>query len=68
MSVDSCICCGKYVPEGRQVCHECSGDDKKEQISKEEAEMILWLSKASPKKLSREMMRTEKKLFGHALV
>lgn len=55
MSVDSCICCGKYVPEGRQVCHECSGDDKKEQIS-------------NPKKLSREMMRTEKKLFGHALV
>ena len=20
---DTCVCCGKYVPEGRQVCKEC---------------------------------------------
>ena len=20
---DICCCCGEYVPEGRQVCHEC---------------------------------------------
>ena len=20
---DTCICCGKYIPEGRQVCQEC---------------------------------------------
>jgi DNA-directed RNA polymerase specialized sigma24 family protein len=20
---DTCVCCGAYVPEGRQVCHFC---------------------------------------------
>jgi len=20
---DTCVCCGKYVPEGRMVCQEC---------------------------------------------
>jgi hypothetical protein len=20
---DTCVCCGGYVPEGRQVCHIC---------------------------------------------
>jgi superfamily II helicase len=23
MSEDRCVCCGKYVPEGRQVCNDC---------------------------------------------
>lgn len=22
---DKCICCGEYVPEGRQVCSQCEG-------------------------------------------
>jgi len=21
---DTCVCCGKYIPEGRQVCQECT--------------------------------------------
>lgn len=23
---DICVCCGEYVPEGRQVCHTCEKD------------------------------------------
>ena len=23
MKHDTCVCCGVYVPEGRQVCYEC---------------------------------------------
>lgn len=23
MSIDTCICCGEHVPEGRQVCQRC---------------------------------------------
>ena len=26
MKMDSCICCGKYVPEGRQICAMCEAD------------------------------------------
>ena len=25
---DICVCCGEYVPEGRQVCHTCEKDTK----------------------------------------
>ena len=24
--MDTCVCCGKYVPEGRQICHICESD------------------------------------------
>ena len=24
-NVDTCVCCGEYVPEGRQVCKTCEG-------------------------------------------
>ena len=67
MQDDTCVCCGAYVPEGRQVCRKCSGEDKQEQMSREEAEMVLWLSKATAKEVSREMRKTEKKLFGRVL-
>ena len=67
MQDDTCVCCGAYVPEGRQVCHKCAGEDKQAQISKDEEEMLLWLSKASEKEISREMRKTEKKLFGRVL-
>ena len=60
MQDDTCVCCGAYVPEGRQGCHKCSGEDKQEQMSREEAEMVLWLSKATAKEVSREMRKTEK--------
>lgn len=23
-NVDTCVCCGKIIPEGRMVCHKCS--------------------------------------------
>lgn len=23
--IDTCVCCGGYVPEGRQVCRKCEG-------------------------------------------
>ena len=23
MSVDRCVMCGEYVPEGRMICHKC---------------------------------------------
>ena len=26
MTMDSCVCCGRYVPEGRQVCAFCESD------------------------------------------
>ena len=26
---DSCVCCGAYVPEGRQICQRCKLDIKK---------------------------------------
>lgn len=32
MSVDTCVCCGEMIPEGRQVCWNCEnsiGDTKK---------------------------------------
>lgn len=22
-NIDTCVCCGEYVPEGRQVCWSC---------------------------------------------
>lgn len=34
---DTCVCCGKYVPEGRQVCHTCeanAGEKKGEDYGK----------------------------------
>ena len=24
--MDTCVCCGRYVPEGRQVCAFCEAD------------------------------------------
>lgn len=24
--MDTCVCCGKYVPEGRQICYLCEHD------------------------------------------
>lgn len=27
---DKCICCGEYVPEGRQVCSQCEGSSIKD--------------------------------------
>lgn len=21
--IDTCVCCGEYVPEGRQICQRC---------------------------------------------
>lgn len=36
MMDDTCVCCGAYVSEGRQVCHKCAGEDKQAQISKDE--------------------------------
>lgn len=27
MNADYCVCCGGYVPEGRQVCHQCESKD-----------------------------------------
>ena len=23
MAIDRCVCCGAYIPEGRQVCANC---------------------------------------------
>lgn len=66
MSDDRCVCCGSYVPEGRQVCSTCSGD-KKQEISAEEADMIRWLSNASDKDIIKAMRQTEKMLFGSVL-
>lgn len=44
MNNNRCVCCGKIIPEGRQVCPDCvekisktqnkSGGDKNEQSSK----------------------------------
>lgn len=31
---DRCVCCGEFIPEGRQVCPQCEGraeDEKKDQ-------------------------------------
>lgn len=25
---DTCVCCGKYVPEGRQICAACENSGK----------------------------------------
>lgn len=25
---DRCVCCGEFIPEGRQVCPECEGGTK----------------------------------------
>ena len=29
--LDTCVCCGKYVPEGRQICAICEADIYKAQ-------------------------------------
>lgn len=28
--VDTCVCCGAYVPEGRQVCCDCEREASRE--------------------------------------
>lgn len=28
--VDTCVCCGAYVPEGRQVCSDCEREANRE--------------------------------------
>jgi predicted nucleic acid-binding Zn ribbon protein len=37
--MNTCVCCGKEIPEGRQVCFKCSYDytskEKKDKQSKE---------------------------------
>ena len=30
MSDDTCVCCGAYVPEGRQVCLDCEREANRE--------------------------------------
>lgn len=35
-NADKCICCGKDVPEGRQVCPQCEAEAKE---SKDDAEI-----------------------------
>lgn len=67
MKNDTCVCCGAYVPEGRQVRKSCYPDDEQENMTEEEAEMIRWLASASDKEVRRAMRKTEKELFGHAL-
>lgn len=32
MSPDICVCCGKEVPEGRQVCWECEHQYDKDEL------------------------------------
>ena len=27
--MNSCVCCGKIIPEGRQICPNCDADEKK---------------------------------------
>jgi predicted nucleic acid-binding Zn ribbon protein len=27
--IDTCVCCGEYVPEGQQVCTSCQNIPKK---------------------------------------
>lgn len=66
MSIDHCVCCGSYIPEGRQICQSCS-DDNYKQMSKEEADMIRWLASTSNHDILKEMRRTDKELFGHEL-
>ena len=34
---DSCVCCGKYVPEGRQVCLDC----EKKALQRDKSETLL---------------------------
>lgn len=33
-NTERCVCCGKVIPEGRQVCPECEaeGADKREDM------------------------------------
>ena len=54
MSDDRCICCGAYIPEGRRVCYLCSGDIRQD-ISVEEAEILIYLASAPDKDISKIM-------------
>ena len=62
MSVDRCVCCGSYVPEGRQVYVECSGDLIRKDTSADDVAMVRWLSSMSKKEIS-DAMRKVKKMF-----
>ena len=30
-AIDTCVCCGEYVPEGRQVCPACEANANKKE-------------------------------------
>ena len=67
MNDDTCLSCGAYVPEGRQVCVSCSPEDNLQGMTEEEVEMIRWLASASDKEIKKVLRKTERELFGHVL-
>lgn len=34
MNNDTCVCCGQYVPEGRQVCQSCQNSSRENALKK----------------------------------
>ena len=63
MFVDRCVCCGSYVPEGRQVCAACSGDFDRKDTYAEDVAMIRWLSSASQAEISNAAQKVKKRLL-----
>ena len=51
-SVDRCVCCGSYVPEGWQICATCSEDLDDKDTSVDDVAMVRWLSSMSEKEVS----------------
>lgn len=52
-NVDTCVCCGNIIPEGRMVCHKCSGTEHntsyKQRPTSNDYENLRWHQKLALK-------------------
>lgn len=64
MSVDKCVCCGSYVPEGGHVCAACSGGLNRKDTFADDVAMVRLLSSISAK----EMRKVKKRFNFHRIL
>lgn len=67
-SVDRCVCCGSYVPEGKHVCAACSGDLNPKDTSVDDVAMVRLLSSISEEELADTMRKAKKRFNLHRVL
>lgn len=49
---DKCVCCGRYVPEGRMICNICDDEINNIEEQNNECELLLRMCHSSDEVLN----------------